>query len=78
MFIDPLVEQAAVPNVPRLYEKHWSKEALESFDSGIAVIRQEGIDLRVLNELQHAKVENWCKTSGPVRSRSRAGRRSTF
>ncbi len=59
MFIDPLVEQAAVPNVPRLDEKHWNKEALESFDSVIAVIRQEGIDLRVLNELRYAKVENY-------------------
>ena len=62
MFVDPLVEQAAVPNVPRLDEKHWNKEVLGSFDSVIAAIRQEVIDWRVLDELHHAKVDNWCKT----------------
>ncbi len=62
MFVDPLVEQAAVPHVPRLDEKHWNKEVLESFDSVIAAIRQDGLDFRVLDELRHAKVENWCKT----------------
>ncbi|KAK3304935.1 nucleotide sugar dehydrogenase [Chaetomium strumarium] len=62
MFVDPLIEQAAVPNVPRLDEKYWNKEVLESFDIVVVAIQQTGINLGVLDELRHTKVENWCKT----------------
>jgi nucleotide sugar dehydrogenase len=62
MFVDPLVEQAAVPDVPRLEEKHWTPAVLDSFDSIVVAQRQTGLDFEVLDALHHAKVENWCKT----------------
>jgi len=62
MFVDPLVEQSAVPGVPRLHEKHWTRSILDSFDSIVIATRPPGIDFDVLDELRQAKVENWCKT----------------
>ncbi|KAK3376922.1 putative UDP-glucose dehydrogenase [Lasiosphaeria ovina] len=64
MFVDPLVDQAAVPNVPRLDERHWTRQVLDSFDSIVVASKQPGLDFGILSELRHARVENWCNVRG--------------
>lgn len=58
MYADPLVEETAVPNIPKL--RAWDVESLGSFDLVVVVMRQEGLDFGVLRRLEHVSVEWWC------------------
>ncbi|KAH6661363.1 hypothetical protein BKA67DRAFT_654482 [Truncatella angustata] len=60
MFADPLVEQSAIPLIPRLDDESWNKEVLETFDMIIVAIKQVGPDLDVLQELDGPKIQMWC------------------
>ncbi|ODA76881.1 hypothetical protein RJ55_07397 [Drechmeria coniospora] len=59
-WIDPLVAQEAVPQIPRLDMHRWTATALESFDMIIVAFRQRGLDFGVLEKLQGVDVEMWC------------------
>jgi len=59
-FVDPLVDESAIPFVPRLDEKtDWNKASLELFDLIIVAVRQEGLDFKILEELDSVQVEMW-------------------
>lgn len=60
MFVDPLVEQSAVPHVPRLHERHWKVRTLQTFDVVVLAVKQPGLDLSLLQDLQGVRVESWC------------------
>ncbi|XXH04394.1 hypothetical protein Hte_010808 [Hypoxylon texense] len=60
MFADALVEQCAIPNIPRLGMDEWNKESLEEFDMIIVAFKQLGMDFDVLDQVQNVKVEMWC------------------
>ncbi|KAI2609157.1 nucleotide sugar dehydrogenase [Hypoxylon sp. NC1633] len=51
MFADSLVEQYAIPQVPRLNMDEWNKESLEEFDMIIVAFKQVGMDFTVLEKL---------------------------
>lgn len=59
MFADPLVEETAVPNIPKL--KHWDVQSLRAFDLIVVVMRQQGLDFELLRELEGVCVEWWCQ-----------------
>lgn len=60
-FADPLVEESAIPYVPKLHEPtEWNREALECFDLILVSFKQEGLDFEVMRELRDVKVEMWC------------------
>lgn len=52
-FVDPLVEQDAVPYVQKLDEKtQWTREHIElNFDAVVVAIKQHGLDLEILNDV---------------------------
>ncbi|KAF4635206.1 hypothetical protein G7Y89_g2888 [Cudoniella acicularis] len=59
-FADPLVQESALPFVPRFDErKEWSKSKLEWFDAIIVAVRQPGINYALLDNLDHVRVEIW-------------------
>ncbi|KAI1372999.1 nucleotide sugar dehydrogenase [Hypoxylon crocopeplum] len=60
MFADALVEQYAIPHVPRLNMDEWNRESLEEFDMIIVAFKQVGMDFKVLEEVRNVKVEMWC------------------
>lgn len=60
MFADALVEQCAIPNIPRLSMDEWNKKSLEEFDMIIVAFKQLGMDFNVLDELENVKIEMWC------------------
>ncbi|KAI1206570.1 nucleotide sugar dehydrogenase [Annulohypoxylon truncatum] len=60
MFADALVEQSAIPNVPRLDMDDWNTSSLEGFDMIIVSFKQTGMDFKILEELNNVKVEMWC------------------
>lgn len=60
MFADALVEQCAIPNIPRLGMDEWNKENLEDFDMIIVAFKQVKMDFSVLDEVRNVKVEMWC------------------
>ena len=52
-FADPLVSEQALPYVPRLDEgREWNVLHLNTFDAIIVVMKQEGLDFDVLDELE--------------------------
>lgn len=51
-FADPLVEQSAVPFVPRLELHHFTHSVLATFDAIVVAVDQPGLDLRVVEALQ--------------------------
>ncbi|KAF4967903.1 hypothetical protein FZEAL_10462 [Fusarium zealandicum] len=58
---DPLVSQAAVPQIARLADSDWTVEALEQgFDMIIVAFRQDGLDFGVLDRVEGVHVERWC------------------
>lgn len=59
MFCDPLVEQAAIPEVLKLKEAHWTPEILETFDAIVVATRQPGLDYNILEGLQGVRVDVW-------------------
>jgi nucleotide sugar dehydrogenase len=62
MYADALVEQSAVPSIPRFDLDRWSKGELEAFDSIIVSFKQRGLDMSVLDELEGVRVERWYQT----------------
>ncbi|QUC19089.1 uncharacterized protein UV8b_03330 [Ustilaginoidea virens] len=61
MWVDPLVPQDAIPQIPRLEVQEWSVPLLDSrFDLVVVAFRQHGLDWSLLNRLQVAQVEMWC------------------
>lgn len=59
-FADPLVRQEDAPQVPRLADDAWNRESLACFDMIIVVMRQTGLDLSLLDNLEGVDVEWWC------------------
>ena len=59
MYADPLVEQSAVPTIPRFDLQRWNKQELEAFDMIIMSFRAREVDLSILDELQSVKVAKW-------------------
>lgn len=53
-FVDPLVQQDAIPYVQKLDEKtEWTKEHIElNFDAVVVSIKQQGLDLEILNDIR--------------------------
>ncbi|OTB11915.1 hypothetical protein K445DRAFT_67303 [Daldinia sp. EC12] len=60
MFADALVEQTAIPNIPRLDMNDWNKSSLEGFDMIIVAFKQTGMDFKILDEVQNVRIEMWC------------------
>lgn len=60
MFADALVQQCAIPNIPRLGMDEWNKEDLEEFDMIIVAFKQSGMDFSVLDEVRNVKIDMWC------------------
>lgn len=60
MFADALVEQSAIPHIPRLSMDGWNKETLDGFDMIIVAFKQTGMDFKVLEQVERARVEMWC------------------
>jgi nucleotide sugar dehydrogenase len=62
VWADPLVQQSAVPQIPRLDETSgWTVDALErEFDMVIVSFRQDGLDFGVLDRLRGVRVQMWC------------------
>lgn len=57
MFCDPLVDQAAISDVPRLKESAWTPAVLESFNAIVVAVKQPGLDYSILEGLQGVKVD---------------------
>ncbi|KAK4496865.1 hypothetical protein PRZ48_011314 [Zasmidium cellare] len=51
-FADPLVEQSAVPSIPKLDEAEWSVQRLRQFDGIVVAVDQPGLDWNVVKEIQ--------------------------
>ncbi|KAF2785939.1 nucleotide sugar dehydrogenase [Melanomma pulvis-pyrius CBS 109.77] len=61
IFVDPLVEESAIPFAPKLDEEtQWNKESLQQFDLIIVTMRQTGLDFNVLEKLPGVQVEWHC------------------
>lgn len=61
-WIDPLVEQEAVPQIPMLELSEWKAKSLEqNFHMIIVAIRQHGLDYSLLSVLRGVEVEIWCR-----------------
>lgn len=59
-FADPLVEEEAVPQTPKLdVEREWDDEGLRAFDVVIVVMKQVGLDFNVLEGLEGTQI-TWC------------------
>ncbi len=59
MFSDPLVEQSAIPEVPKLRDSDWKQETLDVFDAIVVAIKQPGLDYGILDRLEGSKVHIW-------------------
>jgi UDP-N-acetyl-D-mannosaminuronate dehydrogenase len=60
-FVDPLVDENAIPYVPRLDETtDWNKEGLENFDLIVVAMKQEGFDFTVPDNLDGVQVVRYC------------------
>ncbi|KAH8653341.1 nucleotide sugar dehydrogenase [Xylariales sp. PMI_506] len=60
MYCDPLVHQDAIPHIPRFDDRSWNKDALEMFDMIIVAMKQIGLDIELLQQLNYGKVQVWC------------------
>ncbi|KAF5129851.1 UDP-N-acetyl-D-glucosamine 6-dehydrogenase [Metarhizium anisopliae] len=61
-WVDPLVSQASIPQIPRFDERDWSVESLEaSFELIIVAFRQSGLDFELLGQLRTVEVDMWCR-----------------
>ena len=58
---DALVPQGDIPQIPRLADGDWRKDTLEEFSLIIVTLRQRDMDFDVLDELEDARVELWCR-----------------
>lgn len=59
MFCDPLVDQEAIPQVPKLEKKRWKLDVLGSFDAIVVAAKQPGLDYRLLENLADVRIEIW-------------------
>ncbi|KAI1500526.1 hypothetical protein F5X99DRAFT_429477 [Biscogniauxia marginata] len=60
MFADSLVEQSAIPQIPRLDMDQWNKEHLETFDMIVVAFKQTGMDFSILDQLENTEIQIWC------------------
>ncbi|KAF5649042.1 Vi polysaccharide biosynthesis vipA tviB [Fusarium sp. NRRL 52700] len=58
---DALVKQEAVPQVPRLDDRDWNKNLLETFDVIVVAMKQHNMDFSLLAKLEGVRIESWCK-----------------
>ncbi|KAF1925618.1 nucleotide sugar dehydrogenase [Didymella exigua CBS 183.55] len=58
-FCDPLVDQSAVPEVPKLKDSNWKQAKLRSFNAIVVAIKQPGLDYSVLEGIEGPKVYIW-------------------
>ena len=59
IFCDLLVDQAAIPEVPKLKESAWTTALLETFNGIVVAVKQPGLDYSILEKLQGVKVYTW-------------------
>ena len=59
MYADALVEQSAVPTIPRFDLCRWDKATLETFDRIIISFKVPGLDMALLDKLDSVQVEKW-------------------
>jgi len=59
MFCDPLVDQSAVPEVPKLEAHDWKKGKLELFNAIVVAIKQPGLDYGILDGIEGPEVHIW-------------------
>ena len=60
-WIDPLVKQEAIPQIPCFDVDNWRRGYLEAHVDLIVVsFRQHGLDFSVLHQLHGVEVEMWC------------------
>lgn len=59
MFCDPLVDQAAIPGIPKLKDMAWRRETLESFNAIVVSVKQPGLDYSILEGINGVKVDLW-------------------
>jgi hypothetical protein len=59
MYADALVEQSAVPTIPRFDLCRWDKATLETFDRIIVSFKVPGLDMALLDKLDSVQVEKW-------------------
>ncbi|KAG9187400.1 hypothetical protein G6011_05271 [Alternaria panax] len=58
-FCDPLVNQEAIPEVPRLDQSLWKPQILRTFDAIVIAAKQPGLDYKVLDTLADVRIEVW-------------------
>lgn len=60
-FADPLVDQGALPTVPKLAKDEWTHDRLKTFNSIIVTVRQDGLNFDILDQLKDSvRIEWWC------------------
>jgi hypothetical protein len=59
MFCDLLVDQAAIPEVPKLKESAGTTALLETFNVIVVAVKQPGLDYSISEKLQGVKVYTW-------------------
>ncbi|EFY89589.1 UDP-glucose dehydrogenase/UDP-mannac dehydrogenase, putative [Metarhizium acridum CQMa 102] len=60
-WVDPLVSQDSIPQIPRFDEKDWSVASLDvSFELIIVAFRHSGLDFELLGKLRNVEVDMWC------------------
>ncbi|KAH7348875.1 hypothetical protein BKA65DRAFT_584738 [Rhexocercosporidium sp. MPI-PUGE-AT-0058] len=59
MFCDPLVDQAAIPGIPKLKDAAWRPEILEGFSAIVVSVKQPGLDYSILEGIQGVKIDIW-------------------
>ena len=61
VWADALVNQEAIPHIPRLASDEWREEVLESFSMIIVALKQHEMDFSILERLDGVKIEMWCR-----------------
>ncbi|KAL3421198.1 UDP-N-acetyl-D-glucosamine 6-dehydrogenase 1 [Phlyctema vagabunda] len=60
-FADPLVSEDALPYVPKLDDaQEWNREKLNAFDAILIVMKQVGLNLDILGDLENVLIEQYC------------------
>ncbi|TWU73192.1 hypothetical protein ED733_004237 [Metarhizium rileyi] len=60
-WVDPLVSQERIPQIPKFDEKDWCLASLDlEFELIIVAFRQSGLDFELLGRLRNAAVDMWC------------------
>ncbi|CAG9993573.1 unnamed protein product [Clonostachys byssicola] len=58
---DALVDEQSIPQIKRLPDNEWCKDILEMYDMIFVCLKQCGMDLELLKELENPKIEMWCR-----------------